>query len=622
MSLAEEFDMNMKNSKRIIVRLFAAAVMAAASARGGASAAGGDPLTYSDDGTTVLSCDKEVTGEVVIPEGIKKIDGGAFYSCTGLKSVILPESLEEIRDLAFANCTGLKNITIPAKVERIDIRTFNGCAGLTGFTVKAGSAHYCSQDGILFSKDMTTLVRYPEGKTGASYTIPEGVKSLGKSAFYHCALLQTLTLPESLTSLGLTAFVDLVEGCTGLTGFIVKAGNEKWSSQDGVLFNKARTILLQCPEGKTGAYAIPPGVTAIDPVAFERCAGLTGVVIPASLTSIGVAAFKGCVSLKSVNIPEGVKEIGAQMFFGCASLNNMTIPETVTRLGDKAFSGCAALKNVTIPEGVKEIGDEVFAGTAWYESQGDGVVYAGKVAYRYKGVMPANTSITLRNGTVSVADHAFDNCAGLKSVTMPGTVKSIGYGAFARTGLESAALPEGVTVIGFAAFYDCAALKSVILPESVTRIEGNAFVGCDSLVYLSIPEGVKEIGAAALSWNGWYKSQADGVVYAGKAVCAYKGVMPEHTVIQLRDDTKIIAESAFYECYGLERVVIPASVESIGKNAFIDCTGLKTVTFEGDALGAGDFGQGAFPGGSLKEAYLAGGAGTYRRDGDGPWTRE
>ena len=140
------------------------------------------------------------------------------------------------------------------------------------------------------------------------------------------------------------------------------------------------------------------------------------VVIPESVTYNGTTY--------------SVYSIGYGAFQDCSGLTSITIPNSVTSIGYYAFYGCSGLASITIPSSVTWIGKYVFDGTAWYNNHPDGLVYAGKVAYKYKGIMPANTSIALEEGTLSIAESAFYNCSSLTSITIPNSVTSIGSSAF------------------------------------------------------------------------------------------------------------------------------------------------------------------------------------------------
>ena len=190
-----------------------------------------------------------------------------------------------------------------------------------------------------------------------SAVIAEGVTSIGDSAFCNCTSLTSVTIPNSVTSIGDGAFAS----CTSLTGIRVTEGNSHYSSDaSGVLFNKDKTTLVQCPGAFSGSYAIPDSVTSIGKFAFEGCTSLTSVTIPNSVTSIGSDAFQGCTSLTSVTIPDSVTSIGGWAFYYCTSLTSVTIPDGVTSIGGWAFYNCTSLTSVTIPDSVTSIGMSAF----------------------------------------------------------------------------------------------------------------------------------------------------------------------------------------------------------------------------------------------------------------------
>ena len=372
-------------------------------------------------------------------------------------------------------------------------------------------------------------------------------------------------------------------------GVLTISGNGEMDDFSYEYDYKNDSIITTAPWGTNiKSVVIENGVTSIGEFAFHGCTGLTSVTIPDSVTSIGDSAFSDCTGLTSVTIPDSVTSIGWAAFEDCAGLTSITIPDSVTSIDDSAFYGCKGLTSVTIPDGVTSIGSNAFYNTAWYNNQPDGLIYAGKVAYTYKGTMPSNTSIVIKEGTKGIADSAFYECTGLTSVTIGNSVTSIGNWAFYEcTGLTSITIPDSVTNVGNSAFSGCTGLTNVAIPDSVTSIGEEAFRGCAGLTSVTIGNSVTSIG-----YSAFYDCTSLTSVTIGNSVTSIGSwaffYCTGLTSVTIPDSVTSIGGGAFRECESLTSVTIPDSVTSIGDDAFSDCTGLTSVTIPDSVTSIGD----------------------------------
>ncbi len=302
---------------------------------------------------------------VALPSGLKSIGLQSFSFCTSLASVGLPLSLTSIGNGAFSSCTRLTSIALPASLTSIGIAAFSRCTSLTSIAVASDNSSFKSVDGVLYDKQGATLICYPGGKQGP-FAVPQGVTSIGDSAFSDCTNLTGVTLPAGLTDIGVGSFsgcnslssIAIPAGltrigsgafsrCTSLTSIAVASDNSSFKSVDGVLYDKQGATLICYPGGKQGHFAVPLGVTSIGDNAFSSSTGLTSIAFPTSLKSIGYWAFNYCITLTSITFPAGLTNIGASSFSGCYSLTSIVIPASVNAIGDYAFNGCQKLAAIT-----------------------------------------------------------------------------------------------------------------------------------------------------------------------------------------------------------------------------------------------------------------------------------
>ena len=416
-----------------------------------------------------------------------------------------------------------------------------------------------------------------------SVTIPSSVTSIGSYAFSRCTSLTSVVIPDSVSSIVIYAF----SGCSSLTSISVSSDNLNYSSEDGVLFDKGKTILVQCPGGKSGDYTIPDTVTNIREAAFSDCSSLTSVVIPNSVTSIGNSAFHTCSGLTSVTIPSSVTSIGVAVFHSCSSLTSIIIPNSVTNIGESAFSGCSSLASIIIPESVTNIGKGAFASCT------------------------SLTSIIIPKSVASIGDWAFYSCLSLTSISVSsdnlnyssedGVLFDKGKTALVQCpGGKSGdyIIPNTVTSIGYRAFMYCSSLTSVVIPNSVTSIGGQSFVDCTSLTSITIGSGVTSIGdspfdgygmsltSISVSPDNLNYSSEDGVLFdKGKKILIRCPQKKSGDYI-IPNTVTSIGNSAVNRCTSLTSVTIPSSVTSIGDNAFFQLR-LTSITIPGSVTSIG-----------------------------------
>lgn len=304
-------------------------------------------ITIPEDATTIMArafmnCDALTS--IDIPESMTTIGSSAFYSCEALTGVAIHKDLTTIGEEAFAHCTAmtaitvdaenpnytsvdgvmfdknkttliqyplgnaaesyvipdgvttitnlafygsqsLANITIPASVTTIDIDVFAECPSLASINIDDQNPNYASIDGVLFNKDKTILIQYPIGNENSTYTIPDGVTTIGGFAFEFCDNLTTVNIAKS--------------------------------------------------------------VTVINESAFRKCTSLTAITIPSNVTTIGDNVFFDCDALTSVTLEEGVTTIGEAAFMDCSALTTITLPASVTEIGPGAFYNNLAFTSIT-----------------------------------------------------------------------------------------------------------------------------------------------------------------------------------------------------------------------------------------------------------------------------------
>ena len=483
------------------------------------------PLSYADN----LYLNGEPVKSVVIPEDVTVICSYMF-SFSSLESISLHERVTNIRYSAFNGCENLKTINVPKSVANIDEYAFLGCPNLTEVKIN-DIASWCS---ISFKDNYANPLNnggdlYLNGNKIEQLTIPNGVVTIPRYAFYGQESIKNITIADS--------------------------------------------------------------VVTIDHYAFSNCINLTTVVMPDSITSIGTYAFSGCTGLENVNISDNLTKIGNYAFSGCSCLSSIIISDGVTEIGDYAFSNCTGLKSITFNKVLNKIGRNAFENcnnlasvhapdvTSWcninYTSSYSNPLYYDCELYLNGNliedlVIPEGVttiplyafykqstikSVIIENGITSIGAYAFAYCSNIESVVIPESVTNIFAGTFMGcSSMKSVNLPQGITMIYASTFSDCYALKQINIPNGVTTIVDNAFKNCAALSQISIPSSVTTI---------------QNYVFNNCTAL---------TDVNISWGLKYIYTHAFDGCTSLTSITLPGSVVSLGSYAFYGCTALARVT--------------------------------------------
>ena len=393
-------------------------------------------ITHYDGSGSMIKIPNELDGKTVT-----SIGNGAFF-LSKVTSVSIPDSVTHLGENPFEYCNNLSSISVSDNHPTLAII-----------------------DDVLFSKNDKRLVYYPMYAKKSSYTIPQGIKIIGGSAFYGSALIN-IDIPDSVETIERSAF-SLCKSLLTITvpDTVQTLGNGAFSS-----CKELKKIIL----GK--------GIKHLEDSVFAYCESLETITIPETVETIGDDAFFACKKLKSVSLGE-IASMGSGVFGGCFELKNIVLPETLVYVGDNPFVGCSKI-NVEIANGnnaLSLIDNVLFSKDdnrlIWY--------FMSKTDSKYQ--IPDNVEI--------IGGSAFEKARNLKEIIIPERVKYIGESAFSNcSSLESINIPEGITAIESRTFQYCNKLISLTVPQSVVKIGYGAFSNCSNLSSIVIPESVTEIG--------------------------------------------------------------------------------------------------------------------------------
>ena len=391
---------------------------------------------------------------VELSENLTTIESGAFQCCVALKNIDIPNKVTKLNDNTFSNCSSLKNVSIGSGCTSISTTAFDGTSSIDRITVSEDNKNYTVVDGVLYNKDMTTLVLYPKNRSG-EFAVPDTVTTIANSAFDSSPNLTKVTIGKNVKTIGASAFGE----CKSLKT---------------VIFEDSDTVQ------KT-----------ICDYAFYKCPVLTTVDFGNAVKSIGNYAFYSCQSLNKLDFSKNsVKTIGDYAFTVCKSLESIEFPDSLESIGYGAFSAntngyrgsyvASSLKSVKFGRGLKSIADYAF-----YENRqlntvkftGDALTSIGYWSFCNIAI----TELDLSGTDASINMYAFPHCTSLETVKLSG-VKTIGSNAFDYcTSLENVNIGNDVERIASNSFYYNTNLKQLVLGKGLNSIDSTAFSGYKDL---------------------------------------------------------------------------------------------------------------------------------------------
>ncbi len=569
-----------------------------------------DGVLFTAGFSTLIAYPENKKGEnYVIPKGVAAIGEYAFDDCDALTNVELPKTLFSIGSGAFHECSGIKKIEIPASVTEIaQDAILYGMDSLEKIQVDKENQVYADVNGVLFDKDLTTLLRFPAAckdacvdiGDGPSYELPLTVTTIGQEAFWDCHTIDTLYIYGSLEKIEMAAFMYF----DSLKEIYFDGTSFNWEMVEKGIFNeKLNEVPINFLVGELEKqFHAKVGVTYY----LEDFVDLQGndVLLETLVVSSSNPTVATVDKTKMTAISEGEAIITAVVFKDGATYA-ASVQVIVTKSDNDNQSGTFPLiQGETMDlRGALSVPQEFMDALVWTSSNPKiAVVENGVVTAVERGKAVIIASVNSEDSLAYsvrceiVVEPKYTSEEYFKFNKETGTItKYIGPDAEVIIPLTIGGIP--VKAIGDSAFYNCNYITKVEVPETVTKIDRYAFYGCSSLANISLHEGIQYIGDYAFTCcsslikmtipstvtnNGryWFNScnKLDTITFAEgiKKIPSGVGFSPVKKIVLPSSATEI-SDSAFYYCNNLEEINIPNGVETLGSSAFSGCTKLKKV---------------------------------------------
>ncbi len=486
---------------------------------------------YGSENFYIKRCPK--IKEIIVPEGLHELNctendyagSGGFYGCTGLERIVIPDTVARIGDYEFMECTSLQEVIIPESVEAIGVSSFYHCRSLK------------------------------------KVTLPSQLTDIPFEAFCGCESLTHVTLPSGLQTISANAFAS-----SGLESVIIP---------DGI-----KTIGSGAFSGSDlESVSVPSGIQNLGSSAFAYCEQLLEIDLSGLENPVSDIIFAGCSSLESACLPDGITVVNQYMFSGCESLQSITLPSTATSIESKAFYSLGNLERIDGVGNILSIGEEAFQSCSSLNSVStlSKVKTIGEWAFADCGDLD---QIVLGNSLETIGNYAFCG-SGLQRIALPVSLVSIGTGAFEScTALTSLEIPDTVREVGHNIFKGCENICRITTPAAWDSVDAYEFTGCNSLSVLSITDNIRVFDASSISGN-----YALEELVIPDTVQEVTGKLNFDNFSKLKTITLpdyLTVMPGFRSCTSLEKIVFPDSIRTFtatsSAGGFGGCTNLRSVT--------------------------------------------